>query len=59
MKLFVRDHRDDLKAVMAALAGGVVVVAGETISELAYLPLYVLIAIALAWHRLRRPRGMG
>jgi len=58
MKPFVREHRDDLKALMAALVGGVVVIAGETISELAYLPLYAFIAIALVWQRLRRPRGM-
>lgn len=59
MKPFVREHRDDLKALMAALVGGIVVIVGETISELAYLPLYAFIAVALAWQRLRRSRGMG
>jgi hypothetical protein len=43
MKPFVRDRRDEIKIVAATLTGCLFVFAGETISELAYLPLYAFL----------------
>jgi uncharacterized protein (DUF983 family) len=56
MKPFVRDHGDDTRIAFAVVVAGTVVIAGEMVTELAYLPLYAFIAIELVRHGLRRSR---
>lgn len=59
MKRFVGDKRDEVKIVAITVVTGAVLLAGETISELVYLPLCACFAAVLVWQWLRRPRGPG
>jgi hypothetical protein len=58
VKAFVRDHQsDNWDRVLIGIAIGTMMVAVETVGEIAYLPLYAFLAIEFA--KVLRRRRMG
>lgn len=57
MKPFVFSMRDKVVVGALTMVGLAAIVTAEFVNELIYLPVYLLMAVALAWQWIRKKRA--
>jgi hypothetical protein len=59
MKSFVREREDEVRIALGVFLAGIILIGGELVGELAYLPLILAVTVQLLWEfrRWRRERA--